>query len=130
MQDRIKMGQEAMRNSFNKPKSKSKPKKKSKEPVNKAVRDALIIKYFKKKDERKCFCCKKQHITIYNFEVGHNKARSKGGSNHIRNLRPICRSCNRSMGNKYTIDAFRKKFFTKKKPKKKKSKKTSKRKKK
>jgi len=105
---------------------KSKKKTKNNKKVPKAVKDALLNKYFKKKTSRKCFCCRRATIDIINFEVGHNKAKSKGGSNHISNLRPICRSCNRSMGNKYTIDAFRKKFFgskkelAKKKPKKKK----------
>jgi len=88
----------------------------------KAVKDALILKYFKNKISRKCCCCRRATITITNFEVGHNKPKSKGGTFHIDNLRPICRSCNRSMGNKYTIDEFRKKFFAPRKLKAKKKK--------
>lgn len=45
-------------------------------------------------------------ITPFSFEVGHNIPESKGGTLDINNLRPICSSCNRSMGNRYTIDEF------------------------
>jgi len=45
-------------------------------------------------------------VTPFNFEVGHNIPESKGGTLDIDNLRPICASCNRSMGDRYTIDEF------------------------
>jgi len=45
-----------------------------------------------------CFCCGIEPITIANFQCGHIQARSKGGNDHISNLRPICGSCNQSMG--------------------------------
>lgn len=48
----------------------------------------------------------KNMITPFTFEVGHNIPESKGGTTDIFNLRPICSSCNKSMGNIYTIDEF------------------------
>jgi len=45
-------------------------------------------------------------ITVFDFEVGHNIPESKGGSLNIANLRPICSRCNKSMGNRYTIDEW------------------------
>lgn len=45
-------------------------------------------------------------ITPFNFEVGHNIPKSKGGTIDIDNLRPICGKCNRSMSDSYTIDEF------------------------
>lgn len=45
-----------------------------------------------------CYVCK--HIDIYRdaFEVAHVKARAKGGSDEVRNLRPCCSHCNKSIG--------------------------------
>jgi len=45
-------------------------------------------------------------ITPFRFEVGHNLPESKGGTLDIDNLRPICANCNKSMGNRYTIEEF------------------------
>lgn len=44
-----------------------------------------------------CYCCNGK-ITFVNFEVGHIVAVSKGGSNSMENLKPICSTCNRDMG--------------------------------
>jgi 5-methylcytosine-specific restriction endonuclease McrA len=45
-------------------------------------------------------------ITPITFQVGHNIPKSKGGSNQLHNLFPICACCNESMGNKFTIDEW------------------------
>ena len=39
-------------------------------------------------------------ISKNNFEAGHIIAESKGGETTLDNLRPICKSCNSSMGSK------------------------------
>jgi hypothetical protein len=46
----------------------------------------------------KCLCCQRTEISQLDFECGHVVAEAKGGDNTIYNLRPICRSCNGSMG--------------------------------
>ena len=45
-------------------------------------------------------------ITPFDYEVGHNIPHSQGGELTIQNLRPICGRCNKSMGDKYTIDEW------------------------
>jgi len=80
----------------------------------KTVKEAVWREYIGNKMNGKCYVCKTP-ITFTNFEVGHNKAQSKGGKWTVANCRPICRTCNRSMGT-MTLEAFKKKYFGKKKP--------------
>lgn len=71
------------------------------------VRENVWKKYNGNKFNAKCyvnFC--NQKLTPFNFDVGHNIPHSKGGSDSIDNLRPICRNCNVSMGNAYTIEEY------------------------
>ena len=49
-------------------------------------------------------------ITPFTFETGHDIPESKGGKTIITNLYPICSSCNKSMGNRYTIAEFSENF--------------------
>lgn len=42
-------------------------------------------------------------IDVFNYHVGHDIPESKGGSLDIINLKPICSSCNLSMGNRFSI---------------------------
>ena len=46
----------------------------------------------------KCLCCLKTTICMTDFQVGHVMSEHDGGSLNIDNLRPICASCNISMG--------------------------------
>ncbi len=46
----------------------------------------------------KCPCCKLSDITQMNFACGHIIPESQGGSLTVQNLKPICGSCNSSMG--------------------------------
>ena len=98
-------------------------KKNNNRAIDKNVRMAVWKKYFGLKGEGKCYVCKRQ-IYIDDFQVGHNKARSKEGTDHISNLRPICGPCNRSMGT-MSIETYKKKYFSKP-PKKTSSKKSKK----
>jgi len=92
----------------------------------KAVREAVWAKYIGiNKMVGKCYVCKKP-IHFTDFEVGHNKPFSKGGKWNINNLRPICRSCNRSMGT-MSIETFKRRYFSRKSTKKTKKRKKRKR---
>jgi 5-methylcytosine-specific restriction endonuclease McrA len=57
----------------------------------------------------KCMCCKLTDITQLTFHCGHILAESKGGELIKDNLKPICQSCNSSMGNK-NMDEFIQKY--------------------
>ena len=46
----------------------------------------------------KCQVCEVNTITPFTFEAGHIKARAKGGLTVPKNLRPVCKSCNNTMG--------------------------------
>ncbi len=84
---------------------------KSRGSCPKAVKETVWRKYNGNRMNGKCYVCKSS-IAFTSFEVGHNKAFSKGGKWTVTNCRPICRACNRSMGS-MTIESFKKKHFTK-----------------
>jgi hypothetical protein len=79
----------------NKEKQETDKKRKS---IPQKLRFAVWNKYFNKKTEGNCLCCKYMVISIENFDCGHVVSHKDGGSIHIDNLRPICRACNLSMG--------------------------------
>ena len=78
-----------------------------KKTIPKALREQVWFTQLGKVYEAKCvvsWCQNK--ITVFDFEVGHNLPESKGGSTTLDNLRPICARCNKSMGNRYSIDEW------------------------
>jgi 5-methylcytosine-specific restriction endonuclease McrA len=79
----------------------------TKASVPRALREEVWRTYMGKTFEGKCrvtWCSNR--INVFDFEVGHNIPESKGGALVLTNLRPICGRCNKSMGNKYTIDEW------------------------
>ena len=72
-----------------------------------ALREQVWRTWIGRKFEHKCLVswCE-TIIDVFNFETGHRVPESKGGTLDIDNLRPICSKCNRSMGDRYTIDEF------------------------
>jgi hypothetical protein len=60
--------------------------------------------------EAKCFCCRAEKVDARNFQCGHVIAESKGGDLNLKNLRPICRPCNESMGTQ-SMNEFAKEYF-------------------
>ena len=84
------------------------PKKKV---ISKKLREEVWLKHFGKTFSSKCpiqWCTRE--ISVFSFEAGHNIPESKGGRTTIDNLIPICGDCNRSMGDRFTIDEFSKQF--------------------
>jgi hypothetical protein len=78
-----------------------------KQKIPKALREQVWLHYIGKQYETKCpivWCTNK--INVYNFHVGHNVPESKGGTLDIKNLKPICSSCNLSMNDTFTIDEW------------------------
>ena len=50
------------------------------------------------KMDAKCYCCRDNDISIDSFSTGHIVSEHNGGKIETINLRPICSSCNSSMG--------------------------------
>ena len=53
-----------------------------------------------------CFCCKKELDVFYDWHAGHIVSHSNNGTDTANNLRPVCGSCNLSMGTE-NMDAFK-----------------------
>lgn len=82
-----------------------------KKKIPKKVKEEVWYTNFGKKYEKKCYiswCSNK--INVFNFHVGHDIPESKGGTDEINNLKPICDRCNLSMGHNYTIKEWNSKF--------------------
>ena len=92
---------------------KEKPKRKRvRKKIPKAIKEMVWAKYIgMDKPTGKCYVCRRP-IHFTNFEVGHNKAVAKGGSDNINNLRTICRSCNLAMGTT-PIEVYKRKYLSK-----------------
>ncbi len=87
---------------------------KQKKPRKKNIPVALKRKVWSKWigeniGKTKCPCCKLTDITQLNFSCGHIDAEANGGSLTVENLRPICTSCNSSMGTQ-NMNEFIKKY--------------------
>ena len=59
--------------------------------------------------ETKCKCCEQTNISQLSFHCGHIISDYNGGDTALRNLLPICISCNLSMGTTNLYD-FKKRF--------------------
>jgi len=67
--------------------------------LNQAQRRKLWDTYIGKEHGiASCMCCGVTEIQVDNFHAGHVQADANGGSMDLNNLRPICQSCNNSMG--------------------------------
>jgi hypothetical protein len=71
---------------------------KKKQRIPPLLRTDVFYKWSNGKRYMPCFCCRRNIISIDNFECGHIVAESLGGELKESNLRPICTPCNRSMG--------------------------------
>jgi 5-methylcytosine-specific restriction endonuclease McrA len=82
--------------------------KSKREKVPSTVRNALWKDYFGQSIQGVCQCCKREDITMANFEAGHIISVKDGGENQLSNLKPVCSQCNKSMGST-NMDNFIKK---------------------
>lgn len=63
-----------------------------------AVKSAVWHNYYGDAGKAACYVCNRIDIYRDAFEVAHVRARAKGASDEIRNLRPCCSQCNKSIG--------------------------------
>lgn len=88
---------------------------KRKETIPAPVKALIWEKYIgKEKGEGECYCCGRKNITMREFQAGHIIPEHHGGPPTVENLRPICSSCNQSMGTQ-NMHNFIKKYFPKSK---------------
>jgi len=79
--------------------SETKPTKTKKKPIPPILKRNVWNKYIGEDiGKAKCTCCKLVDITQLSFHCGHIIAEAKGGELKMDNLKPICQSCNSSMG--------------------------------
>tara|TARA_Y100000389_G_scaffold11140_1_gene10338 strand:- start:8430 stop:9554 length:1125 start_codon:yes stop_codon:yes gene_type:complete len=88
-------------------------KTRKKKPIPKTLRDSVWMKYVKDQNNPKCYCCE-ESITLKTWQCGHVISEANGGTLDIDNLRPICQTCNTSMGTQ-NMEEFKSKHFKHKK---------------
>ena len=88
-----------------------KPIKKRKKAIPKTLRQAVWNTYIGDSiGKTKCPVCQCHDITQLNFHCGHVIPEAEGGPTQLDNLRPICASCNLSMGKK-NLYKFKDRYF-------------------
>ncbi len=78
--------------------------------IPKKLRQRVWRHYFGEEEEGICFCCGDEISFEEEYEACHVIAHKHGGSDTLDNLRPGCRSCNRSMGTQ-NMSEFKKQFY-------------------
>jgi 5-methylcytosine-specific restriction endonuclease McrA len=82
---------------------KEKPKRKT---IPLALKRSVWNKYIGEEiGKTSCLCCKITDISQMNFSCGHIVSVYNGGDINLENLKPICVSCNSSMGTQ-NMDEF------------------------
>lgn len=80
--------------------------------IPKTVKDKVWNTYVgKTRGVGQCYCCGSS-IDSRNFDCGHIVAAARGGKNVPDNLRPVCSTCNKSMGTQ-NMDEFKRIYFSK-----------------
>ena len=86
------------------------PEKKKKKPIPVALKRKVWNKWVgEDTGKAKCMCCQLTDITQLSFHCGHIVAEAAGGELKVDNLKPICQSCNSSMGTT-NMDEFIQKY--------------------
>lgn len=87
------------------------PVRKSKrKTIPKAVKNQLWRQYFADSMKGRCFCCQGEINALEGWEAGHVQAVAHGGSDSIDNLRPVCSTCNKSMGT-MNMDEYKNRYL-------------------
>ena len=73
-----------------------------KRKIPQQIRQQVWTKYMGNVSQGKCYCCRITELKqLTNYQCGHVKSEKEGGTIDIKNLRPICISCNSSMGTQH-----------------------------
>lgn len=90
----------------------NKKNSKKKQKIPPTLKKKVWLKHVGNKVENKCLCCNENLISLTSFHCGHIKAEANGGKLTVDNMRPICGSCNSSMGTQNMKD-YANKFYSK-----------------
>ena len=74
--------------------------------IPKKIRGEVWNNHFGSSTKGECYCCKKALDIFDDWHSGHIVPHSDGGADTAINLRPVCGSCNLSMGTE-NMDAFK-----------------------
>jgi hypothetical protein len=86
------------------------PERKKKKAIPAALKRKVWAKWLgEETGKAKCLCCNLTDITQLNFHCGHIISEAEGGELKVDNLKPICQSCNSSMGTT-NMEEFMKKY--------------------
>lgn len=82
----------------------------SRKQIPKKIRGQVWAFHFGTSTKGVCYCCKKSLDVFDIWHAGHILSRASGGADTADNLRPVCPSCNLSMGTE-NMDDFKKRYY-------------------
>ena len=89
---------------------KKQPPAKKKKNISWVLRSSVYRTFMGNVFDGVCVCCRTTHLTPQTFVVGHVVSESCGGDLSLDNLRPICVTCNSSMGTRNMVAFMSEKF--------------------
>jgi 5-methylcytosine-specific restriction endonuclease McrA len=84
--------------------------KSSRKTIPKKIRAQVWTNAFGSFTQGTCYCCKTNINCLDMWHAGHIVASCNGGSDTVENLRPICVSCNLSMGSEH-METFKNRCY-------------------
>lgn len=88
---------------------------KPRKSIPKKIRAQVWEIAFGSTTDGKCYCCNASMKCLETWHAGHIVASANGGTDTVDNLRPICASCNLSMGTE-NMDSFKNRCYPVQKP--------------
>ena len=79
--------------------------------IPKKIRGLVWKEHFGESMMGACFCCKKKLEALDDWHAGHIVSHANGGKDGVANLRPVCISCNLSMGTE-NMDEFKARCYS------------------
>jgi 5-methylcytosine-specific restriction endonuclease McrA len=86
-------------------------KVKQRRAIPKKIRGLTWKEHFGDSMRGACFCCKKTLEALDEWHAGHIVSHANGGKDTVANLRPVCISCNLSMGTE-NMDDFKARCYS------------------
>ena len=84
---------------------------KTRRSIPKKIRGLVWKEYFGESMSGTCWCCKKNLEALDDWHAGHIVSHANGGKDGVANLRPVCISCNLSMGTE-NMDEFKARCYS------------------